>query len=541
MKIRPSISSSGGIEMKKLIAVLLAACFAVSVPGTAPAESVPETVLPFEQQEGIASRMSWTVYTASGPVEDYRRGPKELVEMPAGEDYTRLRFGVLTFRGNAFRRNASAGTVPTPSSLNVIWEAETGFPEWTGQPVIIKWSAEVRADSDLYEEKKNKPALKEVVVPCADGSLFFCDLEDGQPTRGILPLGAPAAGTACASPSGLPYLGTAVRSDAPAYRQYNLYTQEELAALPETSGAGPDRVLFGSPVIDRISDTLITAGDDGLLYLVSFNTYFSWQDAEYRIAPSVTAMKSIAAGEDESLTAVRSPVAVYNRYVFYADMAGILRCVDTNTLSPVWMAENGDSVVSAVALDLQGDELALYAATVLNIRESGAAQARRFNALNGEETWCLDIGVDRRGDGTYAGFAASPMIGTGGLDDLAFFTVTGLNEEGRGTLGLPGDTEAAVIALEKKTGAVRWARPFTDRCVSSPVGIYGEDGNGWIIQCTERGTVVLLDGLTGVETASLAVDGQILASPAVYSNIMVICTASGGTGKVCGIRIEPAD
>ena len=68
--------------------------------------------------------------------------------------------------------------------------------------------------------------------------------------------------------------------------------------------------------------------------------------------------------------------------------------------------------------------------------------------------------------------------------------------------------------------------------------IYDEDGNGWIIQCVENGAILLLDGLTGVEKASLQVDGSIKASPAVYNDIMVIGTTGKGTSFVYGIRIK---
>jgi len=47
-------------------------------------------------------------------------------------------------------------------------------------------------------------------------------------------------------------------------------------------------------------------------------------------------------------------------------------------------------------------------------------------------------------------------------------------------------------------------------------------------------TILLPDGLTGEKTASLSVDGEIAASPAVYGNIMVVST-TGGTAR--GIRI----
>ena len=54
----------------------------------------------------------------------------------------------------------------------------------------------------------------------------------------------------------------------------------------------------------------------------------------------------------------------------------------------------------------------------------------------------------------------------------------------------------------------------------------------------ENGTILLLDGETGYQQASLQVDGQIQASPAVYNDMMVIGTTGKGTEFVYGIRIR---
>ena len=95
-----------------------------------------------------------------------------------------------------------------------------------------------------------------------------------------------------------------------------------------------------------------------------------------------------------------------------------------------------------------------------------------------------------------------------------------------------------LLALEKETGRIRWARELSDRSESSPVAVYDTEGNGSIIQCAEDGKVILLDGLTGEVKAELQVEGKILASPAVYNDIMVVGTSGKGTESVVGIRIR---
>ena len=108
-----------------------------------------------------------------------------------------------------------------------------------------------------------------------------------------------------------------------------------------------------------------------------------------------------------------------------------------------------------------------------------------------------------------------------------------------------GEAKAALVALDKETGKRAWARGMDSRCESSPVAVYDKDGNGWIIQCMENGTVELLEGLTGKPVATLQVEGQIEASPAVYGDMMVVGTTGKGTSYIYGIRVwdgtEPAE
>lgn len=567
-----------------LLAVMLCAhsvCFALTdqtpepTPEPTPVsadetEMIPDRTLAdtlqFEPQEGLDSVVAWTVFDASGEIADYHRNPKELIHMPAGDEYTRMRLGVLTHRNNAFRQNASAGKVEDPSGLEVLWKTDTlpsednpeTAAEWTGQPAIARWSIQVREASDLFEEKKNKTALKEVIVPGADGRIWFLDLEDGKQTREAADPGMPVAGTPCLAPNGIPYLAVQTSGlGADSFLQYNLYTGERMpsagnreqsllfevisvffpTAEDPAAGFFGDFTVRSSPVIDRISDTLITAGGNGELCLVSMNSSFDYRTATFEISPSCTAMRASVTGKETA--AVESSLAACGRYVFYADMAGNLFCVDTDSLSPVWTAETGDAVLSAVALDSRKDgELDLYTANTLSIRESGDATVRRFNALNGKEVWCRNIGVEKDPEsGTASGFAASPVIGEGKLGGLVFYTVTGLNDEGRKTLDAAEGTKAAVIALDKGTGEIRWVSELQDGCISSPTAIYDDKGNGWIIQCERNGTVLLIEGLTGYVTAYLCVDGEIMSSPAIYNDVMVVRTTGGSTGAVYGIHI----
>ena len=70
------------------------------------------------------------------------------------------------------------------------------------------------------------------------------------------------------------------------------------------------------------------------------------------------------------------------------------------------------------------------------------------------------------------------------------------------------------------------------------MAVYDESGNGAVIQCAGDGSIVMLDGRTGAELASLQLDGAIEASPAVYDGMLVIGTTEKGKNNIYGIQIQ---
>ncbi|MBQ6399851.1 MAG: PQQ-binding-like beta-propeller repeat protein [Clostridia bacterium] len=501
------------------------------------------------------------VYVGSKAQKEYARPAKDLIRMPVADEYTKKPMGVLTFRGDNFRRNAACGTVDSATGLAVAWTAETGSVRgvstsyygvgWTGQAAIVKWSKEVREKSNIEDEKKAVSGLKEVIVAGLDGSIRFLDLTDGRLTRNSIKLGYPLRGTPSVHSGGFPYMNVGqfarkmkVKTGKIGLRQYNLYTQKELTLVDGLDGklhrAFNNIGSFEtSSLIDRTSDTVITAGTNGLLYLHALNSEFDYQAGVYKMAASTTVLRSKIKGEKDALTAVESSLAAYDKYVFYADMAGVLRCVDTDTLKPVWAVNTGDAVMAAVALDLTADQrLNLYTANMLANRKSGAVQIRRYDALSGRNAWTVEIGVSKgKKETADVGAKASPVIGQNSLSGLVYFTVTGISAEGSAALGFPSQVASALLALDKETGRIAWAYGMKERTESSPVAVYSPAGEGWLIQCDESGVIHLLEGLTGRVINTLTLDGKIEASPAVYGDMMVISTTGKGDTYIYGIQI----
>lgn len=302
-----------------------------------------------------------------------------------------------------------------------------------------------------------------------------------------------------------------------------------------------------SALYDAVADTMVTIGTNGMLYLVELNTSYEYNTGALTIGPRSVTMTAKAKKQSTASVAVESSFAMYQQYVFYADMAGILHCVDTTSLTHAWAVDTGAPVESAVALNLTEDNtLWLYTANELPTKSSkGTATIARYNAMTGEADWQLKLEVAKpkakgtSNDNKTWGVKASPVIGRNGLNDLVYYTVSGLTAAQSETLKLGSKaTESAILAINKDTGKVVWACALPAYTESSPVAVYSEAGKGWILQCASDGTILMLDGLTGKQVNSLKVDGTISASPAVFGSTMVIATTGKNQSYIYGIALE---
>lgn len=190
-----------------------------------------------------------TVYAGAKKQKNYARPLKELIHMPEADLYTQKKMGVLTFRGDNFRRNAAVGTLEAEATgLKKKWEVEGGSARgvnqtfygygWPGQPAIVQWSKQVRAVSNLYESKQTKEKLKEVIIAGQDGAIRFLDLDDGSITRNSIKLGYPMNGTPSLHTVGQPYMSVGqfarkmkVKTGRIGLRTYNLYNTKELKLI----------------------------------------------------------------------------------------------------------------------------------------------------------------------------------------------------------------------------------------------------------------------------------------------------------------------
>lgn len=543
-------------------------------PTATPVQEPKEAVIP------DASLITETVIYQNGKkVSAYER--EKPMNMPAANSYPLLPFGVTTFRGNAFRQNAAEGTVANANGLSLAWSVEAGSVAgstrnyygigWTGQPVIVKWAADIRKNMAIDEARKEQKNLKEVIVAGLDGNLYFLDLQDGTATRKMIEFGYPMRSTPSTHPLFYPLMtvGQYARkmksgtSDEIGLYYYSLIDQKTLRMidgldrkLKRTYSEDASGAFDTSALIDRNTNTLITIGTNGLLYTekLSMSMQLDQETGSMVFAfdePTETVtMMSHTRNQKASNVAVESSLAMYGSYAFYADMGGILRCVDTTTMTTVWAVETGDAVRAAIALDLEQSEgvetLWLYTANLVNNgRTRGNVTIRRYNAMTGQEDWAfaLHCAEGKKKDVTFnaivtPGAMASPVIGQKGLNDLVYFTLSSVSATGAKALSGNAAMPGVIIAMNKATGEVVWHKAMDAYCYSSPVAVYNAIGKGWIIQACSDGTIYLLDGLTGTEINTLQVEGVIEGSPAVYGDMMVIGTTGKDTSYIYGIKIN---
>ncbi|MBQ2952315.1 MAG: PQQ-binding-like beta-propeller repeat protein [Clostridia bacterium] len=514
------------------------------------------------------------IYKGTRRVDSYTR--EKAINMPAGDAYLTRDFGVTTFRGNAFRMNAASGNLDTdPTSMTVVWTVEGGKLELSGswrygfgvysQPAIVKWTQEVRSVMAMNEGFATKSAMKEVILSGQDGKVYFLDLETGEPTREAINIGYALRGAPSVNSLGYPIItvgqfsnkkpsGSAVKTHGLHY--YDLSSNERVHLI---NTVNDDRSYYTvgamdtSALFDRNTNTLIAIGSNGLLYTEKLDmTLYVGAEGnrfEFGEVEEQVALMSHTKGQKESYAAVESSLAMYGSYAFYADMDGILRCVDTTTMTTVWAVDTGDAVCAAVALDLdEENNLWLYTAnTIKNRSKNGDVTIRRFNAMTGEEDWQLPVHSiskysgqkDATGKEIIAGAVASPIIGQHELGDMVYFTLSSVSADGYATLaGEQTKQPSVLVAINKADGKPVWTLAMDAYSYSSPVAVYNEAGRGWVLQCCSNGTIYLLDGLTGEVVNTLQVAGTIEGSPAVYNDMMVFGTTGKDKSFIYAIKLQ---
>jgi len=501
----------------------------------------------FENLMPNGTNMKSWIFRNNTPLKEYTIKEKNKIEFGTSSEYSVLE-GVTAFRGNNYRDNASFGTrTVTQKKLEIVWEKEglgaitahgsywpgTG---WTGQPLLVHWSDDVRKVMNINADMKAKD-LVEVIYPTLDGNIYFLDLETGKPTRNKIEIGYPIKGTAMVDPRGYPvlYTGMGINENNGKFAEYkyriiNLLDQKEVYTI-----FGRDEAAYrgwgandSSALLDKKTDTLFNCGENGLVYKVKLNTKFDKTAGTLTMAPQITKYRYRSPYNDEQ--GIENSPAIYKNFMYFNDNGGTMQCLDLNTMKPVWIYETGDDTDATTIIEETKEGVFLYTANQVDKRGNGGknkyadCNIRKFNALTGELIWQKDYQC------LYnyyinGGALGSPVLGKDDISNMVIFNIafTGSN------------TDGTMVALDKETGEEIWKKKLASYSWCSPVDFKGSDGKTYMVYTDFAGRMHLVDPMTGKTLDSISLGKNVESSPAIYNDTIVVGSYAQ---KIFGIKVK---
>ncbi|MBR2422759.1 MAG: PQQ-like beta-propeller repeat protein [Oscillospiraceae bacterium] len=451
-----------------------------------------------------------------------------------GDDYYQLP-GIAGFRGGNYRTDASYGTADIQSgTIKQLWKMNVGYLEtvdwigcgWTGQPLVAQWDAETRAIMNLYDEKKEKDGLVEAVYAKMDGYIHFIDMEDGSQTRDPLYVGWVFKGSGALDPRGYPivYLGAGLTKNGSVPQKIFAISLIDGSTLFELSGYNPlaPRYWCGfdsGPLVHGETDTLIYAGENGLIYTIKLNTNYDKAAGTLTMEPDAPVMTAYTSSYSKAgrYLGYEASIAAADQYLYLGDNAGLIQCVNVNTMELVWAQSILDDVNATPLFDWGTDGRGyLYAAPSVDYNR-GEVSLYKLDAQTGEILWTYEMKCSTDPDAP-GGMLASPLLGKNGtsMENIVIFSVGRTPSPGKGQM----------YAFDKTTGELLWQFETNSYIWSSPVALYTQDGTGYIFQADARGNCYLMNGATGEVMNTVSLKQTTEASPIAFGNHILLGTRS---------------
>jgi len=471
--------------------------------------------------------------------------PSDIIDFNHGSSYTNMD-GIVTFRGNNFRDSAAYGFAEMSQfKLETLWSANTGtlmYNEtvwtghgWTGQPLMMRWSAEEKANMNMYAWAKETDIV-EVIYAAMDGYIYFLDLETGKKTRDALYLGYTFKGSGALDPRGYPilYIGAGYDSAHGTSRAF-IINLLDCSIMYEFGNNDPFalRALYyfdASALVDAETDTLIYPGESGVLYIIKLNTEYNAREGTLTVEPSDIVKwryNGVRTAFSQYWLGMESSPTIWRGYVFMADNGGNLMCLDLNTLELVWVQDTLDDTNVTPVLSIENGHPYLYMSTSFHLgwRSHTVADVPvwKIDAENGEIVW-ETVYECRSAEGVSGGVQSTMAVGENELEGYVYVTVA----------RTPSANAGVLACLDRETGETVWEHKTTMYTWSSPVLVYNRDGSGYVVYCTYGSYMYLLDGKTGEVLDSINLQGGVEASPAVYEDIVVVGTRRC---KIWGVKL----
>lgn len=516
-------------------------------PTTEPVETFPtlQNVGKTEDSDPQNWDVVWDILSGEQILSDYRRPESITFADPTREPYFALP-GISTFRGDNYRTGAAYGTVNlTAQQLSKVWGRDISYLKkgtgsgnwtgsgWTGQPLIVQWDDQTKQIMNLYPEKKAKEDLVEVIYATLDGHIYFYDLDDGTYTREPMNVGMAFKGAGSLDPRGYPILYVGAGDKTAKGKQPRMFVISliDCTVMYEYGNADEQRhrnwIAFDSaPLVDAETDTLIWPGESGVLYTIQLNTAYDPESGTLSVDPGNIIRTRYTTSLDRTLGYEASSIIVEN-YIYIADNGGMLFCVDLNTMDLVWAQNTKDDNNATPAFEWGDDGIGyLYCATSMQY-SSGSVYMYKINAATGEIIWETEFDNVYYDYSVSGGVLSSPVLGKKGsaLEGMIIYSIA----------KTPGAYNGLLVALDTDTGEIIWESSLNNYCWSSPVAVYSDAGEAYLVLCDSAGNVMLLDPLTGQGISSINVGSNIEASPAIFNDMLVIGTRGQ---QVFGIRLS---
>ena len=488
-------------------------------------------------------QLTWEIAVGDEIVESFVREDPICFELD--KEYFALP-GIATFRGNNYRNNASYGTADVEQeTMRIAWSHRIGSLNkwggcaWTGQPLVVQWDDATKAIMEtMYESKRNKEGLVEVIYATLDGYIHFYDLEDGSKTRDAISMGMNFKGAGALDPRGYPllYVGSGLYLNGASPRMFvvNLITGKIIYQYGHNDKfAIRDWHAFdSSPLVDAESDTLIWPGENGVLYTFKLNTEYDKENGTITInpdAPVKTRYTSNYSVTEKRYLGYEASASIVDHYLFTSENGGLFQCIDLNTMELVWAQDTKDDSNSSPVFEWDEDGNGyIYTAPSLHWtakNHEGSISIYKLDAETGEIVWEYERECVRYDD-IAGGVQCTPLLGKEGtdIDGLIIYAI------GR----TPSAYRGVLVALDKDTGEKIWEISSGNYAWSSPVALYTAGGDSYIFLANASGVARLIDGATGEVLATLDFDETVEASPVVFGNMLVIGSREG----VYGIKIS---
>jgi outer membrane protein assembly factor BamB len=354
-----------------------------------------------------------------------------------------------------------------------------------------------------------------------DGNIYFFDLEDGTRTREPINLGMNFTCSGALDPRGYPLLYLGASDGENKTPRIYVISLIDGKVLYEQSGSDIDayyrQFAFNSaPLISAETDTLIWPCESGILYFIKLNTQYTKETGTISVKPENTVKLRYKSDLYAKVGTASSPIAV-DHYLYFADNAGMVFCVDLTTMDLVWAQSTGDQVSSTPVFERTANgEAYLYTATAA-VNDRTSCHIHKLDARTGEIVWKYTVQNVKSGTSLVGGVLATPLLGKPNttLDGMLILNIA----------RTPTSNSGALIALDTATGSLIWENDLEAFSWSSPIALYTSEGTGYIVSCDSLGNVALYEAATGNLLDSQNTEIGIEASPAAFENTIVIGTS----------------